>query len=152
MAEQPLLTDFERSVAFLVTSLANKLANASSKRWRRKFGIGLMEWRVLALLRVEPEATPGRVAQVAGVDKSVVSRAVTTLEDRGLIGVSGEAQTGRQTRLKLTPAGAAVHDEGIVLSLKAEAELLHGFSDEDRAAVVALLKRLGANFPRVEGI
>lgn len=152
MAKQPLRTDFDRSVQFLVTSLANKLANASSRRWRRRFGIGLMEWRILALLRVEAEATPGRVAQVAGVDKSVVSRAVSTLERRGLIEVSGEARAGRQTRLRMTDAGAAVHDEGIVLSLQAEAELLHDFSDEDRATLVALLKRLGANYARIEPI
>lgn len=152
MADQPLLTDFERSVTFLVTSLANKLANAASRRWRRRFGIGLMEWRVLALLRVEHEATPGRVAQVAGVDKSVVSRAVSSLERRGLIHVSGESQAGRQTRLRLTAKGATMHDEGIVFSFRAEAELLHGFSDEDRATLVALLRRLGGNFHRVEQI
>jgi len=150
MPDQPLRIDFDTSVGFLVTSLANKLASAASRRCRRRLGIGLMEWRVIALLAVEDEATPGRVAQVAGVDKSVVSRAVGSLEKRGLIEVSGEAQPGRQTRLTLTVRGQALHAEGIVLTYAAEDELLHGVAEKDRATVVRLLKRLGANVPRVD--
>jgi DNA-binding MarR family transcriptional regulator len=152
MPDQALRTNFDTSVTFLIASLANKLSNAASRRWRRRFHIGLMEWRVLALLAVEAKATPGRVAQVAGVDKSVVSRAVGRLERRGLIRVLGEAQPGRQTRLELTAGGQALHDEGIVLSFAAEAELLHEIPDQDRDALVALLKRLGANVPRVERV
>src|SRR5689334_8978549 len=95
-----LRTDFETSAAFLVTALANKLSIIASRRLRRGLQIGLMEWRVIALLAVEHEATPSRVAQVAGVDKSVVSRAVNALERRGLIIVSTDGQPGRQTRLR----------------------------------------------------
>ena len=72
--------DFKTSIPFLITSLANKLSAISSRRLRKRFGVGLMEWRTIVLLGAETTATPGRVAEVAGVDKSVVSRAVTTLE------------------------------------------------------------------------
>ena len=78
----PLRTDFDRSVSYLLTALANKLCMGASRRQRRILDVGLMEWRVLALLAVEPGASPGRIAEVAGVDKSVVSRAVTSLDGR----------------------------------------------------------------------
>ncbi len=145
----PLRTDFDNSVAFLLTALANKLSIAGSRWMRAELDIGLMEWRCLALLAVEGEATPARIAQVAGVDKSVVSRAVAALDQRGLVKVLTGPTPGRQTRLELTPEGLAVHDRGIPHSLRREAELLHGLSDQDRAMLVDLLKRLTANLPRL---
>ena len=140
--------DFDASVAFLITSLANKLNNRASRQLKRRLGVGLMEWRAMVLLAVEGEASPGRIAQVAGVDKSVVSRAVTSLERRGLLRVSADSQPGRQTRLTLTAAGLTLHDQGIGDMLAREAALLATFTPEERAAVIGLLKRLTANHAR----
>ena len=140
--------DFDSSVHFLVTSLANKLNNRASRDLKRRLDLGLMEWRAIVLLAVEGEASPGRIAQVAGVDKSVVSRAVTSLERRGLVRVSPDLQPGRQTRLTLTLAGQALHDRGIGDSLLREEDLLGDFAPEERAALIGLLKRLTANHTR----
>ena len=137
--------DFDASVAFLITSLANKLNNRASRQLKRRLGVGLMEWRAMVLLAVEGGASPGRIAQVAGVDKSVVSRAVTSLERRGLLRVSADSQPGRQTRLTLTAAGLTLHDLGIGDMLAREAALLETFTPEERAATIGLLKRLTAN-------
>ena len=145
-----LRTDFERSVNYLVTALSNKLCTAASHRLRRRLKIGLMEWRVIALLAVDGEATPGRIAQVAGVDKSVVSRAVTSLAKLGLVHVAGTGGSGRQTLLLLTDAGWATHERGIVESIAAEQRLLRGFTPAEHDAAVLLLKRLAANVARGE--
>ena len=140
-----LRTDFDRSVGYLVTALANKLTTGSSRRLKRRLNVGLMEWRVIALLGAETEASPARIAQVAGVDKSVVSRAVTTLDRSGLIVINPGPQAGRQTTLRLTPAGQALHDKGIVDTVARDEGLLKGFSEAERDTLVALLKRLNAN-------
>lgn len=142
-----LAIDFENSIRYLITSLANKINIAGSREMQRRHGIGLMEWRVLALLGAEGEATPGRIAQVAGVDKSVVSRAVGSLERRGLVTVMADEFSGRQTRLRFTAAGSALHDRGITYALKAEAILLEGLSDADRQVMRRLLKQMIANLP-----
>ena len=141
--------DFDRSVTYLVTALANKMSISASRRLR-PLKIGLMEWRVIALLGVEHEASPARVAQVAGVDKSVVSRAVTALAKAGLIAVNAKGGPGRQTMAILTPAGWALHDQGIVEAMAAEEGLLHGFSPAEQDAAVTLLKRLTANLGYAE--
>ena len=142
--------DFDSSVGFWLTSLANKLSIAASRRLRARLDVGLMEWRVVALLAVEGQATPARIGQVAGVDKSVVSRAVASLERRGLVLVHPEAQAGRQTRLTLTPDGQSLHDRGIVGVLDAEGELLQGLSPDERGVLLELLKRLAGNVARME--
>ncbi len=148
----PLRTDFQRSIGFLLTALVNKLNSGASRRLRRRLDVGLMEWRVIALLGVEGEATPARIGQVAGVDKSVVSRAVNTLERRGLVRVFPGPQPGRQTSLELTPAGMALHDRGILEVLRGEEALLEGVSAAERETLILLLKRLTANLPRLEEI
>ncbi len=145
----PLRTDFDNSVGFLLTALANKLSITGSRRLRAKLNIGLMEWRCLALLAVEGEVTPARIAQVAGVDKSVVSRAVGALDQRGLVRVMAGPAAGRQTRLELTAKGLEMHDQGMPDTIWRETELLHGLSDAERTSLVGLLKRLTANLARL---
>jgi len=123
----------------------------ASRRYRRTLDIGVMEWRVLALLAVEAQASPARIGEVAGVDKSVVSRAVTALERKRLVSVTAGRAGGRQTQLALTPAGQALHDRGIVGALAGEARMLEGFSDAERDQLVDFLKRLTANVVRLNG-
>jgi len=119
-----------------------------SRRYRRTLDIGVMEWRVLALLAVEAQASPARIGEVAGVDKSVVSRAVTALERKRLVSVTVGQAGGRQTQLSLTSEGQVLHDRGIVGALAAETRMLEGFSDSERAQLVDYLKRLTANVVR----
>jgi DNA-binding MarR family transcriptional regulator len=143
-----LKTDFEKSVAFHLTALANKLSIRASQRLRRRLDVGLMEWRLIALLGVEGGATPARVAQVAGVDKSVVSRAVGALQRRGLVSVCSDPP-GRQTMVRLTDEGQKLHDRGMPGVLQAEDLLVHGFSPEERRLFLDLLRRMTANLTRL---
>ncbi len=141
--------DFERGIPFLLAALGNKLSAAASRDVRIELGIGLMEWRALALLAVEAEATPARIGQVAGVDKSVVSRAVASMEQRGLITIAA-GSAGRQTRLAITPEGRQLHDRGIALSYDRNDALLEGFTPEERSQLADLLLRATANLPKLE--
>jgi len=142
--------DFERGVPFLVSALGNKLSAIASRSVRRELGVGLMEWRILALLAVEAEATPTRIGQVAGVDKSVVSRAASTLEQRGLVAIAPGGPGGRQTRVTLTADGRALHARGVEVAYLRNEDLLHGFSPKDRAQLAELLRRATDNLPRLE--
>ena len=143
--------DFERGIPFLVAALGNKLAAIASHSVRRDLGIGLMEWRILAMLAVEETATPARIGQVAGVDKSVVSRAAGSLERRDLIEVVADPAASRQTRLAITAAGLELHEQGIGMAYIRNDQLLHGFSPEERARLAEFLKRAMDNLPLMEG-
>ena len=142
--------DFERGIPFLVAALGNKLSDIASRGVRKELGIGLMEWRILALLAVEAAATPARIGQVAGVDKSVVSRAAGSLERRGLVTIVPDPTASRQTRLALTAKGLEMHDLGISMAYAHNDELLHGFTDAERDQLAELLRRATANLSRME--
>ena len=142
--------DFERGIPFLIAALGNKLSDIASRGVRRDLGIGLMEWRIVALLAVETEATPARIGQVAGVDKSVVSRAAATLEQQGVVTIAAGPSGSRQTRLILAPKGLEMHERGIHMAFERNDALLHGFSAEERNQLAELLLRATANLPRME--
>ena len=141
--------DFERGIPFLVAALGNKLSALASARVRKELGIGLMEWRIIAVLAVEAEATPARIGQVTGVDKSVVSRAAASLEKRGLITI-GAGSARRQTWVGMTAAGLELHARGIGMAYRSNDALLEGFSAEEREQFSELLRRATANLPRLE--
>src|SRR4051812_47169427 len=71
------VTDLERSVLFLATAFANKLSKGASRRLKKALGIGLTEWRVVCNLGAEPGLSAARIADISGLDKSVISRAVS---------------------------------------------------------------------------
>ncbi|HEY4030994.1 MAG TPA: MarR family transcriptional regulator [Caulobacteraceae bacterium] len=143
------VTDLDRSVLFLTTAFANKLSKGASRRLKKALGIGLMEWRVVCNLGAEPGRSAVRIAEVSGVDKSVVSRAVAELERQGLITAQVEPP-GRQTALRLTPTGQALHDRGVRRADEREQRLLEGFNPEEQDRLVDFLKRLTANLERLE--
>lgn len=147
---QPPVTDLDRSVLFLATAFANRLSKGASRRLKSALGIGLTEWRVVCNIGAEPGISAARIAEISGVDKSVVSRAVTELERQRLIVASTRDQPGRQTALSLTPEGQALHDRGVLRADEREVRLLEGFSPAEHDLLIAFLKRLSANLDRLE--
>ena len=145
MANRPPgpVTDLDRSVLFLATAFANKLSKGASRRLKKVLGIGLMEWRVVCNLGVEPGLSAARIAEISGVDKSVVSRAVAALERQKL--VAGDDPKGRQTALRLTAAGQALHDRGVLRADGRDLRLLEGFTPAEQDQLIAFLKRLTIN-------
>ena len=150
--DRPLM-DPEGHVAFLVVVLANRISSGASRSYMRRFGIGVMEWRVLAMVAREPGATAHHVGQVSGVDKSSISRATQALIARGHMTATDDTIDTRRSFLHLTPQGQELHDRMIQASLERESILLQGLSEEEKATLFDLLKRLTANMTlmHVEG-
>ena len=44
--------DFERHAAFLTVALGARISASASRAYMRRYGVGVMEWRVLAMLAV----------------------------------------------------------------------------------------------------
>src|SRR6266446_537354 len=81
----PRPDDFARSIPYLLGAIANMLAAGGSRLYRRGFGIGLVEWRVMWVLAIEPQITARRASQIIGSDEAAISRALAGLERRGLV-------------------------------------------------------------------
>ncbi|MFO1167868.1 MAG: MarR family transcriptional regulator [Rhodoblastus sp.] len=145
----PNALDLENYVPAFLTWIANKLSSSASLIYRRRFGVGIVEWRIMALLAVEPWITAGKICEVIGLDKAGVSRSVRFLLDKGYVETRYRDNNNRRQFIALTRAGIELHDQIALVASTREEQLLTGFSDEERAMAVRLLTRMHENLPHV---
>lgn len=146
---QPHRLDLDRYVPAMLTFLANKLATGASLSYRKHFGIGIVEWRLISLLAVEDNITANRICQVIGLDKSAVSRALQVLEAGGRISGKVDGKDARRYTVSLTAEGKALHDRVLKVALERERRLLSDFSPAEVDTLVDLLGRLQAKVGHV---
>jgi DNA-binding MarR family transcriptional regulator len=126
--------------------ISNAVTSGGSRIYIENFGVGLNEGRIAAVLGHVPGMTAAELGAAMAMNKSIVSRSLWTMLDRGLIRQTG---TERARRNWLTEAGAELEAGVVRVSLAREQLLLDGFSGEERAALLAFLGRMQANLPKV---
>jgi DNA-binding MarR family transcriptional regulator len=130
---------------------SNAVSTRISASYRKRFGLKVPEWRLIAILAESSEMTPQTLGSAARIDKISVSRAAAALIERGLIVARDNPGDGRSHLLALTEDGRALYAEIAPVALAMEAELLGSFSDKERIVLDALLRRIeaaaGTDFP-----
>ena len=143
--------DLDRYVPAFITFIANKLSNSATGFYQRNFGVNVTEWRVMALLAIEPGIPASRICHVIGFDKGPVSRTLAALQKRGLIAIRTDPNDGRSHSIALTARGRATHDKVIVAALERERRLLSCLDEAEREVLIDLLRRLHENLGAVTG-
>jgi len=134
--------DLDNYVPAYLTFLAGKLSSSASATYRPKFGVGITDWRIIALLATEPWISAGRACDVIGLDKAAVSRSVSGMKANGLVEIRRDEQS-RQL-IALTRKGLNLHDRIVTLSLQREQRLLDTFSAFERKMLIRFLSRMHA--------
>jgi DNA-binding MarR family transcriptional regulator len=137
--------NLDRYIPFFLTSLTNKWSSGASKKFIEDFGIGIVDWRVIAMLAVEPNITANRVCQVIGLDKGAVSRCFRHLDTSKLISVKADAEDARLKNVELTSKGLKLHDRVMKIALKREQNLLAGLSEQELNTLIKLFAKLQNN-------
>lgn len=143
------LLDLERYVPAFITFIANKLSRSATTQYQRKFGVNVTEWRIMSLLAIEPGIAATRICHVIGFDKGPVSRTLSLLQRRGLIGIRSDPDDGRSHSIALTAKGMSIHDKVIIAALERERRLLSCLTDAEQETLIELLRRIHANIHRV---
>jgi|APMI01.1.fsa_nt_gi DNA-binding MarR family transcriptional regulator len=141
--------DLERYVPALLTFITNKLTHGASSLYRKHFGVGVIEWRCMALLAIEPWIAPGRICQVIGLDKAAVSRSVRSLQEAGLVEVRANSHRSRFLEVALTDKGRALHDRIIRVAFERERRLLADLAPEEREILIRALNKMHRRVPFV---
>ena len=149
---QPSPLNLDHYVPALLTFLTNKMASGASACYRKHFGIGIVEWRVLALLAVEDHISANRMVQVIGLDKSAVSRALKLLEHDGYVSTEIDAEDARRYTVSLTPVGRKLHDQVLVTALERERLLLATLKDDEVEMLIGFLHRMSAQLDAVNAV
>ena len=125
---------------------ANAVSALISERYRKRFGLKVPEWRVMAVLGDREshggQLTQRELAEATLMDKVAVNRACKVLEDRGLVARAQNVNDGRSHLLELTREGDAIHAEVMPLARATERELFEGFGDKEEAQLRSMLERI----------
>jgi len=137
--------DLAQYVPSYITVVANKWARSSSALYLHLFGIGIVDWRLMGLLAIEPWIQASRVDEVVGMDKGAVSRSLHALEKRGLVTTRRNVDDPRRREMALTTAGREMHDKLARIAIEREGRLLKGFSADEKQILLGFMARMRAN-------
>ena len=131
-------------LSYRVHKLAGALSRGAASRYRREFDVSLVEWRTVALLGNYAPLSLKQLAALAALDKSLISRTVTALAERGLVERTVSQADAREVALRLSPAGETLHAGLMRAARERDAAFRAALSAEEHAVLDGLLTRLEA--------
>lgn len=130
----------DRSLGFLVTSIAARLGGWLDERLLPDIGIGVTQWRALAYLHDGHAATAAELCTALRYDSGAMVRMVDKLEANGLLAREPDPNDRRTYRLKLTKKGKATCDRGFELARENLNSALAGLSREQAEELITSLQ------------
>lgn len=142
--------DLDGYVPFFLTVIANRWTASSSQDYRREFGLGIGEWRILASIGALGAATSLDVVNLVGMDPGAVSRAMHVLEERELVTPVQGKFAGRNKPYRMTEAGTTIFLAIRGRATAREALLLQDLTPAERAMLLDFLKRMHLRAPELD--
>lgn len=133
------LQDF---LPYRLAVVADSVSQALAAVYAERFALSRDEWRVLAMLAEHRRLKSSELGTRTTLDKMQVSRAVTRLEDAGLVQRETDAADRRNRIVGLTARGRALHRRIVPMAQAREAFLLEALDDAERAALGRALDKL----------
>lgn len=131
--------DLDDFLPYRLAVLASRVSTAFSKRYGRRFGLSIPEWRVIAHLSQADAVSVREIHERVDMDKSKVSRAAARLETAGIVSKQASATDKRLVSLSLTDKGRQIMAEIGPMARAYEAEIRAKLSRDDRAALDRIL-------------
>lgn len=143
--------DLAAFLPYQLAVLAGRVSREFSAIYKERYGIGVVEWRVIAHLSQTSETVSVReICEKVELEKSKVSRAVARLQARGLVAKQINADDRRLVELKLTAQGRKMISELADLATEFEQALMNRLPDQGkglRLELSALLEATALNDP-----
>ncbi len=136
------LQPIDRLVSHRVITLANLLRRSASLRYRRMFGLALVEWRIIAVLGAAGRVSLNELARRVGLSKSQMSRGVAGLVARRLVSRAINARDNRGIALALSAQGRAIYAALNEAAVERNRALVAGMAETELDRIGALLDTL----------
>jgi len=127
---------------YRLNHLAETVSKSFSKIYADTYGIGIPEWRVLAMLGEHEVMTARDVCNATSMHKTKVSRAVAALEKRRFLTRDINPDDQREQTLRLSAEGIAVYEDIVPRALAYSQELEDALTVEQKALLDDLFARL----------
>jgi len=127
---------------YRLSVLSNQVSSGIARTYAERFGLGVTEWRVIAILGRFPGISASQISDKSAMDKVAISRAVRRLIEQGRVERQASAADRRTRHLFLTDAGQGVFEAIVPAALDYERRLLACLSDAERNQLDQLIERL----------
>jgi DNA-binding MarR family transcriptional regulator len=136
--------DLSSHLATRVADLANRLSRAASRYYRKRYGFGVVEWRLIMFIGQVAETRANHICSETALDKGAVSRSLAVLSRMGIVSVKEDGADSRRNNVALTPKGRALHDEMVPIALDRQSELVADLTQSEIETFIDLIERLQA--------
>ena len=132
----------EDHVAVLLSSVGTRLNRGATAYYRTAWNLGMVEWRLLIVLKDTEFLNVSELSEAADVDKAAVSRSLALLEERKLVSVEQTRTRGRAAIVTLTTEGRKLSKTLLRVSRERESLLFKYFTPADKERLNGLLRQL----------
>ncbi|MCU0883747.1 MAG: MarR family winged helix-turn-helix transcriptional regulator [Beijerinckiaceae bacterium] len=132
----------ERFLPYRLVVAATLASRALARIYGHHFGIGIPEWRVMAMLGQFERLTARDVGELSHMHKTKVSRAVSELVTRGLVQKTPNRDDRREAFLSLSPPGRRIYDQVALLALAFEKRLTDDIPPHEMQTFTRVLSTL----------
>ena len=140
--EEAATLDLEHFLPYRLSLLSNRISQTIADLYAERFGIGVTEWRVIAVLGRYAGLSANEVAERTAMDKVAVSRSVASLLEKGLLLRALDGADRRRSLLRLSRNGQRLHAQVAPLALDIERRLLEQLDADDRRHLARMLDAL----------
>lgn len=113
--------------------------------YSKQFGLDGEGWRSIAALATYAPISAKQLAAILDLNAVQMTRALTKLQNLGLVSRRTDQRDKRRIVLRLTAKGTDVFQQIIPKALSVEGELMSGFSAAEREQLTGFLKRMEEN-------
>jgi len=136
--------DLDSHIATKIAILANHLSRAASRFYRQRYGIGVVEWRLMMFIGHATETRANRICSATDLDKGAVSRSLGVLQRMGIVSTKEDGSDSRRNNVALTAKGRALHDRIVPVAIERQRELLSDLAPAEIEAFTNVIDRLQA--------
>lgn len=136
------ILDLDNYITYFLVVLANRMSSGASAIYREQFGVGVVEWRCMVMLALQDGMSAAIISEVGGINKSMVSRSLTRLEEQGYVEDFAGSKSKKPRLLQFTKSGRKLYDDMVEVTLAREKKLRKGLSDKELGELLRLFRIL----------
>ena len=134
--------ELDRFLPYRLSVLSNTMSSAIAAHYKKRFGLTIPEWRIMAVLARQPGLAAAEVAERTALEKVAVSRGVARLMLTGHLKGTTVRKDMRRVSLRLTPRGRAVYEQVAPWALAYQQAVLARLSPAEISTLDTALARL----------
>ena len=138
-ANSLLLNQF---IPYRMVNMAKRISDSCSRIYMDDFEVTVAEWRILARLAEHVRQNAREIGTVTFMDKSMVSRAVKLLHDKGYINKDKDPNDARASWLSLTESGRALYESIAPKALDWESRLISALDVSEYRDLMRILEKM----------